>query len=618
MLTRERWARAWPAASVAVWLLGVVARCIYVLRLHHPRHYIITDARQLVDLAQKLIDAPANQVAYDTIWPPGTSAILAVLLARDPTGGVAAGVQLLLSCLLPLLVAHTAWMIGGRKLAAIALVFASLHPGFIHSAGFFLSEQFFQFAIGLAMWASLAVVAWERESDLGGNRSQQVQQVLIRCALGFAVGTTWGLATSFRPNALPVAVLVGIGLAVHWWRARRRPALTLLAGGLAGLVLIIAPLTHRCSVLNGTGFCPVSNNIAMNVALGQLDEVAGLEFFDPANPDLDSSWSPPALIQHGYAGTLRVPFTIYDVRAIAGWVWQRIIVDPERFALRVARNVIDLYRVDSWPPNFGPVPAPAHQVVGWLFFGGVVIPGLIGLRRAWRERGSTSTSPLLLCLVMLAVMVVAAFSLGEPRYRYPFDGVLIVFAGVVLLRIAPAGRLPPAPAPRRRDIAVGVGGAAALALATAVVIAVVSHPGARGAEAAPPEREMAPIEAPAVHRDAGELARPVAAGSAFDAPGNHRFDCDATCTELRLTFPAVQQAAAVEVSLDDNDRYRVTFYLKDVAVSHVDVPRQQRGGMRVATINVPAAAVSAGYDAVGVLPLYGDRFYALGHLLLLR
>jgi hypothetical protein len=615
MLSRERWARVWPAASVAVWLLGVVARCIYVLRLHHPRHYVITDARQLVDLAQKLIDAPASQVAFDTIWPPGTSAILAVLLSRDPTGGVAAGVQLLLSCLLPLLVGHTAWMIGGRKLAALALVFASLHPGFIHSAGFFLSEQFFQFAIGLAMWTSVAVVAWERDSDQGGNRLQRVQWVLARCALGFAVGTTWGLATNFRPNALPVAVLVGIGLTVHWWRARRRAALSLLAGGLAGLVLIIAPLTHRCSVLNDSGFCPVSNNIAMNVALGQLDEAAGLEFFDPANPDLDSSWSPPALIQHGYAGTLRVPFSIYDVRAIAGWVWQRIAVDPERFALRVARNVIDLFRVDSWPPNFGPVPAPAHQIVGWLFFGGVVIPGLIGLRRAWRERGSTSTTPLLLCLVMLAVVVVAALSLGEPRYRYPFDGVLIIFAGAVLLRIAPADR---PPAPRRRGVAVGVGGAASVALATAAVVAVVSHPAADAPQTARSEQEMAPIEAPALRRDAGELARAVAAGSPFDAPGNHRFDCDVTCTELRLTFPRIQQAAAVEVSLDDNDRYRVTFYRDDVAVSHVDVPRQQRGGMRVATINVPTAAAAAGYDAIGVLPLYGDRFYALGHLRLLR
>jgi len=611
MLSRERWARAWPAASVAVWLVGVAARCIYVLWLHHPRHYVLTDARQLVDLAQKLIDAPGNQVAHDTIWPPGTSAILAVLLARDPTGGVAASVQLALSCLLPLVVAHTAWMIGGRKLAALALVFASLHPGFVHSAGFFLSEQFFQFAIGLAMWASVAVVAWERDAD-----HARLQPVIVRCALGFAVGTTWGLATSFRPNALPVALLVGSGLAVHWWRARRRPALALLAGGLAGMVLIIAPLTHRCSVLTGDGFCAVSNNVAMNVALGQLDEVAGLEFFDPDNPHLDSSWSPPALLQHGYAGTLRVPFTIYDVRAIAGWVWRRIAVDPERFVLRVARNVIDLFRIESWPPDFGPVPAPVHQVVGWLFFGGVVIPGVIGLRRAWRERGSSSTMPLLLCLVMLAVMVVAAFSLGEPRYRYPFDGVLIIFAGLLLLRIAPAERPPPR---WRSGLAVGVGGAASIALVTAAVIAAVSHPAARAADTAQPDRDLAPpIEAPALRRDASEFARPVDTGSAFDAPGNHLFDCDVTCTELRLTLPAIEHAPVADISLDDNDRYRVTFYLKDTAVGHVDVARQQRGGMRVATIEAPAAAAAAGYDAVGILPLYGDHHYALGHLRLMR
>ena len=217
---------------------------------------------------------------------------------------MAADFQLLLSCLLPLLVAHTAYLIADAKLAAIALALASLHPGFIHSAGFFLSEQFFQFAIGLAMWASVAVVVLEQRSD--GAASNRVRAVAARLALGFAVGTGWGLAASFRPNALPVALLVGTGLAAHWWRARRRSALSLLAGGLAGLVLIIAPLAHRCSVLNnGTGFCAVSNNIAMNVALGQVDEVAGLEFFDPKAPHLDTSWSPPGLIQHGYVHATR-------------------------------------------------------------------------------------------------------------------------------------------------------------------------------------------------------------------------------------------------------------------------------------------------------------------------
>ena len=149
------------------------------------------------------------------------------------------------------------------------------------------------------------------------------------------------------------------------------------------------------------------------------------------------------------------------------------------------------------------------------------------------------------------------------------------------------------------------------------MIAVVSHPAARATETAPPGRETASSEDPPLRHDADAFARPIVAGSPFDAPGNHRFHCDVTCTELRLTLPGIEQAPVVEISLDDNDCYRVTFYLKDVAVGHVDVPRQQRGGMRIATIDVPAAA-SAGYDAVGVLPLYGDRFYALGHLRLLR
>ena len=216
-----------------------------------------------------------------------------------------------------------------------------------------------------------------------------------------------------------------------------------------------------------------------------------------------------------------------------------------------------------------------------------------------------------MCLVVLAVMVVAAGSLGEPRYRYPFDGILIAFAGMVLLRVAPAAQ--PA-ATRTRHLALGLGGVASIALATAAVIAVVSHPAAQTAR---PVAATASVSEPPLRREAGAFARPVAGGSLFDAPGNHLFHCEAACTELRLTFPDVEQARFAEVSLDDNDRYRVTFYRQDVALAHVDVPREQRGGMRVATIDVPAAA-SVGYDAVGILPLYGDRLYALGHFRLLR
>ena len=93
-------ARSWLATSVGrrfswslAWLsylFGIVARYQYALKLHQPRHHVISDARQLTDLAERLLSSPASQSIYDTVWPPGASAIFALLLARDPTAGGAA------------------------------------------------------------------------------------------------------------------------------------------------------------------------------------------------------------------------------------------------------------------------------------------------------------------------------------------------------------------------------------------------------------------------------------------------------------------------------------------------------------------------------------------------
>jgi hypothetical protein len=70
----------------------------------------------------------------------------------------------------------------------------------------------------------------------------------------------------------------------------------------------------------------------------------------------------------------------------------------------------------------------------------------------------------------------------------------------------------------------------------------------------------------------------------------------------------------VEVSLDNNDAYRVTWYRDGQALGHADLPRDEAaGGMRVAVVDGPAPA-RAGYDAIGVIPLFGDGAYAVGHL----
>jgi hypothetical protein len=149
-------------------------------------------------------------------------------------------------------------------------------------------------------------------------------------------------------------------------------------------------------------------------------------------------------------------------------------------------------------------------------------------------------------------------------------------------------------------------GAATIALVTS--IALVSHPGS------PHRLQAHELRAPVDLARAADFRRPAAPGTAWDAPGNHLFRCHPACHELRLAADGVETAPAVEVSIDDNDAYRLTWYRGGRALGHVDLPRDPATpGLRVALALTPPAA-RAGYDAVGVFPLYGDGAYALGHL----
>jgi hypothetical protein len=586
----------------AVYAASTIFRAVYVLWLHHPRHHVYTDAAPLVALAQRLATAPETQSIGDTIWPPGTSALLALLLARDATLGLAALVNVLLGAAVPLLVAHTVAIALGRRAGLWALVLASLHFGFIHYGGFFLSEQLFQLTVALAIWCSAMALA----GASGGGR-------LGRLAVGAGVGLAWALATSVRPTALPVAVAVGLGLAAQAVAARDGQRLALLGAGAVAFAAGLAPLAWRCTVLVGGGFCPVSTNFAMNVALGQAGDVAGLAFQAAGRPDISTSWVPPALLHHGFTGMRTVPTSIYDTVGVLRWVAREAASHPAAFVARALGNALDLFRFEHWPDDEG----PAARVAKQAFFLAVVGPGLLGLarvvRRAIRER---TRAPLagFFVLTLLAVVGTAALSLGEARYRIPFDGVLILFALTLWHDPAALFAARPRRAPRdgRGTVALAAGGLVAALLLAA--IAVTAWPGRRaGARASAESAARAAQRAPFVVEPASALAAPRSAGSAWDAPGNHRFQCAPTCEELRLAFDGPRSAPAIEVSVDNNDGYRVAFYRGGVARAAVDLQPDAHGaGLAIRTVTAPADALP--FDAVGICPLYGDGSYAVGHL----
>jgi arabinofuranosyltransferase len=77
----------------------------------------------------------------------------------------------------------------------------------------------------------------------------------------------------------------------------------------------------------------------------------------------------------------------------------------------------------------------------------------------------------------------------------------------------------------------------------------------------------------------------------------------------------------LDVSLDSNDTYRITFLKRYEKVAHVDVgpvPQHRRSpGLASFVVDIPQRAQQAGFDTVFVTTLVGDdNAYAVGHLLL--
>ncbi len=610
-----------PALSligVPAYAIGAVARWLYVLHLHHPRNHIYGDAMPIAELAELLTDPKAHQEFFHTVWPPGASAVLALNLLFDSTLGSAAVCQFALSLAVPLLIAHAAHVAYGRRAAWIALAMGALHFGFVHYSGLFFSEGLGHFAATVAIWGSvvaLAPVARSTGPPSAGLTPQASSRWLV--AAGAVAGLAWGLAFSFRSNALPVAVFAACWLSVRWARRKRWRAFLAIAGGAFGLLLVFAPLAMRCTQLVGH-FCPGACNGPMNVALGHAPDVAGLHFVGvPGDTGGSSSWWPPALGQYAYHGTADVSGSIYDTSRVLSWVKDRFVHDPFEFVFVSLGNALELLGPTMWPEDYEPLPRRYARILDQVLLLGVLIPGMamwgLNIRRMFQRRDIGCIEAFLTSTI-LGIFLVSAFSLGEARYRVPFDAAFVLLAARAF-----AGK-DSAPDPEcrwpRRSLAAAV---AALFVAASLVVAT-AHPATRLAarlSAVLPASASSPSGvARTVPASALAVRRPD--GAPWDAEGNFRFRCAADCPELRIDLGGEHRATSIEVSADHNDRYAVVFRREGR-----DVGRLAWGvfegadGLRVVQRRVPLSAIAAGYDTLAIRPLYGDGKYSVGHVLLI-
>jgi hypothetical protein len=417
-----------------------------------------------------------------------------------------------------------------------------------------------------------------------------------------------------------VALFAASWLGVRWARRRHRRAFFGLAGGVIGMLLVVAPLTQRCTQLVGH-FCPGACNGPMNVALGHAPRVAGLHFAPlPGERTAGMNWwFPPARGQHGYQGFAEVPGSQYDTSRVLSWVKDRFVEDPGEFAVQSLGNALDLFGSTFWPDDYAPLPVRRATVLKQVFFLFVLIPGMamwgLNVRRMLQGRDIGCTEAFFTSTIA-GVFLLAAASLGEARYRVPFDAVFVLLAARAF---AGKGRAPSATPPRPwvwRSLSV-TGVALAIGAALLVATADTQLRLAARLSAAVPTRHLAPSSAGSL--PLSRLGTPRPDGTPWDAPDNFSFRCTPECAELKIDLEGERRSPSIEVSADHNDRYEVVFYRHGHSVGrtawgYVDGP----DGLKVVRSAVPLSAQTAGYDTLGVRPLYGDGKYSIGHVHLIE
>ncbi|MEO8181935.1 MAG: hypothetical protein ABI895_24125 [Deltaproteobacteria bacterium] len=74
------------------------------------------------------------------------------------------------------------------------------------------------------------------------------------------------------------------------------------------------------------------------------------------------------------------------------------------------------------------------------------------------------------------------------------------------------------------------------------------------------------------------------------------------------------QSQRIEIAVDRSDAYQVTFYREGRALGQRQFgPTTEGSDLRLEAINVPEDAAE-GFDVLGILPLYGDGGYSVGHV----
>ncbi len=430
--------RALLYICLSIFAAGLVIRYLYIFNWHRMGDYLFSDMDGYYAVCKNFLNPEYVEGMADTVHPPGTKYYFGTLMAIEmwwtrsslaqPPFGLAMFVQFILSCLVPLMLGGIALSLYGRRTALIVLAIASLYYPLFDYFAYLLSEGPFMFCMVGSFWL-LALS-------------------LTRTGVGVAVyalfgGVLLGCSAALKSVSMVSAFLVLIAL-ITIARVHGQRWIRPIAAAIIGFLLILTPLSIRATRLSNDDvarkrgevhFCVIANDAARNILLGHYGDVGSMIFQDSDRFTYFEFGSPSAA-QKGYSKKKTWDIGVYENSKLMKVALEWIAANPVEALLLSFEHFFDLgLGTLCWPSSV------MHKLwvkaFYYIFLILLLFPALMYI---WLNAKKFLTlkpdycGDLLVFLPLVGISFAAFISLGEPRYRVPYDGFIILLAVRMYLR----------------------------------------------------------------------------------------------------------------------------------------------------------------------------------------
>jgi hypothetical protein len=309
------------------------------------------------------------------------------------------------------------------------------------------------------------------------------------------------------------------------------------------------------------------------------------------------------------------------------WFFVHIATHPGEFLVESIGNVFDLMVGYVW---LGSAHRRLVEVQEQLFCFLVVAPatllGLLAIRRLFVRNCPHVHAIHVYVPLLVGMIVTTALSMGEGRYRVPFD---FIYTGIMAAWLAKTWPkdMQQASSPYRVGSVPAIAGWAIFALGTAGSVALLSamtiigHP-------FPAKWHDFLVSAPEfyqpIHDKDGQslLTANTPDGAGWDSAGTIKLDCARAyirCDGAIVHFNR-KNIHRVSVSTDWNDAYGIEFLAGDEVLERTTIYPEgplHTAGMRASDVGVSFYHANR-VDGMRVLPLFGDGMYSVGAVKVIR